>query len=155
MPVLLRNILAVKSKLSFVACAITLALAPWLASAQAVATPGELRKLTDQLMERVGKGDLAGGFKMMKSRTVIPAAEFDSMVGQAELQMPVINQRFGKSIGHEFLREDKVGDSLIRYTYLHRLENHAMRWTFYSYRGKNGWTINAFRFDDQIQGLFP
>lgn len=137
-----------------IATVLALASIPGFAGAQAVSTPAELRKITDQVMERVGKGDIAGGFKIMKPRTLIPPAEFDSMVGQAELQMPMISQRFGQSLGHEFLREDKVGESLIRYTYLHRLEHHAMRWTFYNYRGKDGWSINAFRFDDQIQSLF-
>jgi hypothetical protein len=130
------------------------ALAPSLAGAQAVATLPELRKTTDQIMEQVGKGHIEEGFKIMKPRTVIPPAEFDAMVGQAKLQLPAMNQRFGGNLGHAFLREDKVGEFLVRYTYIHRLEKHAMRWLFFGYRGKSGWTINTFRFDDQIHLLF-
>lgn len=132
----------------------TAALVPTLVFAQPVATPSELRKVADQIMEQVGKGNVAEGFKLMKLRTIIPAAEFDAMVGQATLQLPVITQRFGGSLGYEFLREDKLGENLSRYTYIHRFDRHAMRWIFYNYRGKDGWVINSFRFDDQLPSLF-
>ena len=128
---------------------------PTLACAQPVPSATELRKVTDQIMEQVGRGNLEAGFKLMKSRTIIPPAEFDAMVGQANLQIPVISQRFGGNLGYEFLREDKVGDNLVRYTYIQRFDRHAMRWLFYNYRGKDGWVINSFRFDDQLPSLFP
>ena len=38
--------------------------------------------------------------------------------------------------------------------YVSKYEKHAMRWLFYLYKSKDGWVINTFNFDDQIQALF-
>lgn len=76
------------------------------------------------------------------------------MLEQLKLQQPVMAQRFGKSIGHEFIREERVGENLLRIVQIHRFERHVMRWTFYFYRGSNGWILNTFRTDDDITQLF-
>lgn len=137
-----------------VVTALALALMAAAATAQAVATPADLKKVTDQIMERVGAGDVEAGLRLLKPRTIIPEAEFDAMLGQAKLQLPVMTQRFGGKLGHEFLKEARVGESLIRYSYIDKFDKHAMRWLFYGYRGKDGWVINSFRFDDQLPAIF-
>jgi hypothetical protein len=30
-----------------------------------------------------------------------------------------------------------------------------MRWSFYFYRGQNGWVLDTFKTDDDIRQLFP
>ena len=125
------------------------------AVAQPVANPADLRKVADQIMEQVGKGKVEAGLKLLKPRTIIPEAEFDAMVGQAKLQLPAMSQRFGEPLGYEFLREDRVGENLIRYSYIQRFDKHAMRWIFYTYRGKGGWVVNSFQFDDKLPAVFP
>ena len=86
---------------------------------------------------------------MFKSQTIIPSAEFEAMIGQAVNQMPLMTARFGNTLGQEFIKEVRVGESLAELIYIHRFDKHAMRWQFYLYRGKNGWVINTFRFDDR------
>lgn len=115
----------------------------------------EIRKLTDRVMSRVGAGDFEGGLRIMKPYLVIPEAEFEVVVEQMKTQAPSITRRFGKSIGQEFMREDKAGESLLRIVHIHRFEKHPMRWSFFFYRGKDGWVLNTFKFDDDIRALFP
>jgi hypothetical protein len=124
------------------------------AQSQGLPDVEDIKKVTDAVMAKVGKGDSEAGLKSFKSLTVIPEAEFDAMVGQAALQAPMIAARFGQVIGHEFIREDRIGESLARITYIQRFEKHAMRWMFYVYRGKTGWVINSFRFDDKWPDMF-
>lgn len=124
------------------------------AFAQGVPTLADLRKVTDTAMAKVGNGDIEGGLKAFRPLTIIPPAEFDAMLGQLPLQLPAITTRFGSSIGHEFIKEDLIGDSLVRLVYIHKFEKHAMRWMFYGYKGQNGWVVNTFRFDDKWQELF-
>jgi hypothetical protein len=59
------------------------------------------RELLDKVMASVSSGDVEGGLAMLKPFTIVPGAEFDAMVGQTTLKMPMIAQRFGKTIGHE------------------------------------------------------
>ena len=134
---------------------LAIALFTTVAFAQPVATPAEMRKVTDQIMDRVGRGDVEAGLKLLKPRTIIPEAEFDAMVGQAKLQLPMMVPRFGENLGYEFLREDRAGESLIRYVYIQKFDKHAMRWLFYIYRGKGGWVVNTFQFDDKLPSVFP
>ena len=138
-----------------VSLTVSVSLLSTLAIAQAVATSADVRKITDQIMAQVGAGNVDAGFKLLKPRTIIPEAEFDAMVGQAKLLLPAVSQRFGSNLGYEFLREDKAGENLIRYTYAQRFDKHAMRWIFYIYHGKGGWVINTFLFDDKLPAFFP
>jgi len=131
---------------------LTIALAQ--AAAQGLPDLAELRKVTDAAMVKVGGGDIEGGIKEIRPLTVIPTAEFDTLLGQLPLQLPGISARFGSSIGFEFVREDRIGDSMARIVYVNKLEKHAMRWMFYCYKGKGGWVINTFRFDDKWHELF-
>jgi hypothetical protein len=122
--------------------------------AQGVPSMTDLRKVTDAAMVKVGSGDIEGGLKEIRPFTVIPSAEFDAMMGQLPLQLPGITARFGSSIGQEFIKEDRLGDSLVRLVYVNKFEKHAMRWLFYCYKGKGGWVVNTFRFDDKWHELF-
>ena len=124
------------------------------AFAQGLATFDELRKVTDGVMLQVGSGDIEGGFKNFKHLTIIPEAEFEALVAKSKAFLPMMALRFGGSIGHEFLKEEKLGNSLVRLVYINKFEKHAMVWNFYCYKGKNGWVINTFKFDDNWPGLF-
>ena len=106
------------------------------------------KHLAEQVMSQVATGDLRGGLEIAKPYTIVPAAEFESMVGQAELQMPLMLSRFGKSKGYEVIRTDAVGESLIQVLALQRFEKHPTVWRFIFYRGDNGWLLDSFKFSD-------
>lgn len=112
------------------------------------------KKHTSQIMNKVASGRLEEGLRLMKPYLIVPEAEFESMVGQATLQLPAITQRFGKSLGMEFIRQTNVGESFVQLVYVSKYEKHAMRWLFYLYKTEDGWVINTFNFDDKIQALF-
>lgn len=128
----------------------------WGNSAQAarLETSEDLRKFCDQVMESVTKGniDQAGG--QIKGNTFIPPSEIDSIIGRFKLQMPVITQRFGTPVGYEFIKEDRVGQSFIRLTYVQRLERNGLPWQFVFYRAPGGWSVNMFFFVDTPMSLF-
>lgn len=125
------------------------------AFADTLKDPLAARQLTDQAMAKVGEGNVENGLQILKPYLIIPPAEFDVMLDKLRMQQPAISQRFGKSIGSEFIREDKTGENLLRIVQIQRFEKHVMRWSFYFYRGKNGWVLNTFKTDDDIRQLFP
>jgi hypothetical protein len=122
--------------------------------AQGLPTLADVRKVTDDAMAKLGAGDLEGGLKGIKPLTIVPSVEFDAMLGQAMGQFPMISAKLGASLGYEFIREDRIGETLARHIYITKFDKHAMRWTFYLYKGKTGWVINTFRFDDKWYELF-
>jgi hypothetical protein len=110
--------------------------------------------LTNQVMKKISSGDLQGGFELLKPYTVVPPAEVDAALGQAQLQQPVIAARFGKNIGYELIRNDSVGGSLAQIIYLQKFEKHATVWRFILYRGNDGWVVNTFKYVDDITAAF-
>ena len=108
-------------------------------------------EMTGRVMEKVAAGDLRGGFDIAAPYAIVPPAELEAMIGQAELQMPIMTSRFGKSIGYELIKNQSVGDSLAEVVYLHRFEKHATVWRFILYRGHDGWVLNTFYFVDDIR----
>ena len=125
------------------------------AIAQPVATPEDLRRLTEQIMDKVDSGDVDDAFRLLRPRTIIGESEFDALAAQAKLQVALVGQKFGGNLGHELIRQDRVGESLVRYVYLDKFDRYALRWVFYGYKGKGGWIIHTFRLDDQLPAIFP
>ncbi len=112
------------------------------------------RQLTDRIMAKVGIGEIDAALVLMKPYIVIPDVELDAVRNQVSMQLPLMHQRFGKSIGYEFIGEDKEGASLLRIVHIQKFERTAMRWAFYFYRNDDGWVLNSFKFDDAIQAMF-
>ena len=123
--------------------------------AETLPTLTAAKEITDKAMSMIAGNDLEGGLKLLRPYLVIPAAEFDVMLGQATMQQPAINQRFGKSVGKEFIREDMVGDSLVRFIFTQKFEKTVVRWLFFYYKSPSGWVLNTFTYDDSFQLLFP
>lgn len=124
------------------------------AYAETLKDPAAARQLTDQIMAKVGNGEIDAALVLMKPYIVIPDVELEAARNQASMQLPLMNQRFGKSIGYEFISEDKKGASLLRIVHVHRLERTAMRWAFYFYRTNEGWVLNSFKWDDAMLTMF-
>ena len=121
---------------------------------QTLASPKEVRAMTDMVMSKVASGDLDFATSEVKKYSIVPDAEVDASFGQFKIQQSAIAQRFGASIGTEFVSEEKVGSSLLRLTYLHRFERHPMKWVFDFYRGNDGWVLDTFQSNDNLASLF-
>lgn len=132
---------------------LVLAAASGFASAAELRDPDAAVALSEQIVSKASSGDLRAGFELARPYVVIPQSEFDAMLGQLELQLPVISARFGKSIGHELLRNDTVGGSLIQTIYIHKFEKHAMVWRFVFYKNDKGWVLNSFKYADDLTSV--
>ena len=118
-------------------------------------TPADLRKAADGMAASIGTGNYNAAWKQMKPYSVVPPVEFDAFVAQFQSQLPTLLPRYGKAIGSEFVREDKAGESLLKLTYLAKHEKSAMRWLLVFYRGEKGWVLSDFKFDGNLNALFP
>jgi hypothetical protein len=114
----------------------------------------QARKLSDQAVSLFIEEKFVEGYGVLKPFWPLPAVEIDSLANQTNMQWPMVRQRFGKSVGVEFVREQKVGESLIEYVYLQKFQHHALRWVFVFYKPKDQWIINSVSFDDNIKSMF-
>lgn len=106
------------------------------------------------MMDHMVKGEFQGGFNLAKSYWPIPEVEIDGIVNQINMQWPLIDQRFGKSIKKEFLSKKRIGKSFVRYYYLHKFENHSIYWQIDFYKPVDEWKINSIVFLDSLETLF-
>ncbi|WP_221798514.1 hypothetical protein [Oceanobacter mangrovi] len=126
-------------------------------SAQAIeylTSKEDAQSLAKDVMDSVSKDNFKEGLSKLRPYSVIPVAEFDVQINQMDMKLPAISQRFGRSIGYEFIEEDHLGDSLIQYMYLQKLEKHVMVWHFIFYKPKDKWLLNSWYFNDQVKPLF-
>lgn len=130
--------------------------AAWGGDVQAarLETPEDLRGFCDQVMDSLSKLKLDEVGAQIKANTFIPPSEMDAILGRVKLQMPMIVQRFGAPVGYEFIKEERVGQSFIRLTYVQRMERNGLPWHFIFYRAPGGWSVNTFLFVDNPTPLF-
>lgn len=114
----------------------------------------DLRPFVDSVMKNVASGDLQSAFKTMQPFVIISENEFQSAALASKTQREQFGNRFGKTIGAEFIAQQKVGDSLIRIVFIEKTEKHALPWYFYFYKSQNGWVLNTFSWNDQMPALF-
>lgn len=126
-------------------------LLPFTLHARDFKSESEAKAFSDSVMKEVATGNLKGGFDQIGAvYTVIPKVELDALASQAMLQVPVMEARFGKSIGYEFISESRAGDSVLKYVYLQKFEKHAIVWQFVFYRPGQAWILNSFKYRDSV-----
>lgn len=114
----------------------------------------EAKQLAEKVMAQVAKSDLTNAFALMKPYVVIPESEFQGLALQTKSQRDQFGVRYGKSVGYEFVGEKKAGESILRLVYVEKTAKHALPWMFLFYKAPNGWVLNSFAWNDQIQNVF-
>lgn len=114
----------------------------------------DARDLADQVMHEITHEGPLEGIELLRDYIVFPMAEFDQLKSQIDMQLPLIERRFGEPISYEFVWQDEVGSSLKRIVYIQKLERHALVWTFIFYRPRDTWMLNTFYFNDMLQEAF-
>ncbi|OFE13434.1 hypothetical protein PHACT_10030 [Pseudohongiella acticola] len=117
-------------------------------------TKERLRDFSDNLISMFVALEFQKGLDSIKPYWPIPPAEIDSMAAQVKAQWPTLESRFGASVGTEFVKEVGVGQSLTRYYYLQKFENHAIYWQIDAYRPNDLWQINSVSFNNSLESLF-
>ncbi|MFZ1984665.1 MAG: hypothetical protein WAU91_09655 [Desulfatitalea sp.] len=124
------------------------------ALAQSLHNEEEARILAQSVMEEVAAGRVVKGLERLRPYNVYPKQEFDAMLAKTQEQLPAMDERFGPSIGWDFVTVEKVGETLRQFVYLQKFERHVMVWRFIFYRPRDLWMLNTFYFDDRVQLLF-
>ena len=114
----------------------------------------ETKIFADKTMALILEEQFQKAFDNAKQYWPLPSIEIDGLVNQINQQWPIVNSRFGRGLGIEFIREEKIGESFVRYFYLHKFENHALYWRIDFYKPKKEWKINHFVYLDSLDILY-
>ncbi len=113
----------------------------------------DLKEKCNKIMTFVGNGKLKGAFDEMSKYTWLPSNEMDSAYDATKKQLDLVRNRFGTFIGYEFIKQEIISESLVKFTYIAKCENHALPWYFVFYKGQSKWTLNYFFWNDRIQEI--
>ena len=133
---------------------IALFLASACAFADGFKTEKETRNFSDQLVNQIISEKFQDTFNSAKPFWPMPEVEIDGIVNRINQQWPLVKQRFGKSVGIEFIRKESIGQSFIRYYYLHKFDNHAIYWRIDFYKPRDEWKMNGVIFLDSLDVLY-
>jgi len=112
------------------------------------------RAICDRAMEKILVDDVSGAFDLLKAELGAALPEMDALVMQTVTQRSVAASRFGKAIGVAFIKEEEVGDIVLRLTYVEKRSNHGYRWQFTFYKPNDRWLFDGVKWDDRLVGLF-
>ena len=125
-----------------------------LAYSDGFKSESELRQFSDSLVDQMVAEKFQKGFDSAKPYWPIPTVEIDGIVNQIKQQWPLVQQRFGATVGKEFIKEERIGQSFVRYYYLHKFSKHAIYWRISFYRTDKEWKINTLTFLDNLDALY-
>ena len=114
----------------------------------------ETKSLSSKIMQHFLKAEFVEGLSLAKAYWPLPPVEIDGLANNINTQWSIVQQRFGKPTGVEFIQEEKLGKSFVRYYYLHKFENHAIYWRFTYYKPNDKWKVNGITFRDDLEFLF-
>lgn len=114
----------------------------------------EIEKLLEKVIPDVAAGKYAPAFARLKVHWPFPIEEMDRLERETVQKLPYAGQRFGKVLGHEFVRVKKAKDFALRYYYVIRHEYHVIRLMASFYRSEGGWVLSGFTWDDVLDDLW-
>ena len=110
------------------------------------------RERAEASLARVGKGEIVPAYDDLFAGSPVLSAKpqaLDAMKRQTEAGLPL----YGKPIGFELQNEKKFGASIVRLTYIQRLEQHPLVWRFWFYKPTDTWFVDYVTFNDQFNFL--
>src|SRR3546814_5498120 len=92
----------------------------------------------------------------LKNYSVLPGDDVDRGLQASRQQRaaPLFAQRFGATVGSEFIGRKKLGQSMLRLTYIERTQKQPLPWAFYFYLTSNGWVLSEFGWSAQPAALY-
>ncbi len=98
-------------------------------------------------------GDADEAYEILTPHWPLPKEEIQNLGYETKSKLGMVAERFGASIGAEYVGTAVAGHSLIRHTYLIKRENHALRFACTFYKPKDKWLINGVFWDDSLTEL--
>jgi hypothetical protein len=131
-----------------------LAALPYAEAKTPVQTRPEARALAESVMKLVVADKISEAFGLLEPHWRLPENEIATVVQKTVAMRNTVADRFGPSVGYSFIKEESVGDLLVRYTFVEKRANTPLRWAFVFYQIDGKWWVNSANWDDNVSALF-
>ncbi|MBW1728281.1 MAG: hypothetical protein JRJ62_12040 [Deltaproteobacteria bacterium] len=109
-------------------------------------------EFTEEFFSMVSAGKISKAYDQLFVGSQIPAQKpqaVDMLKRQTSSGLPL----YGKIVGFEKIRDERIGRSIVRLVYVLKLELSPTTWEFYFYKPKDRWFLVKVNFNDQFQLL--
>ncbi len=106
--------------------------------------------MAETFLNRVKEGNIPQAYDQLFEGSQIPVSK-PQAVELMKSQTASALLLYGKIIGFEKLREEKMGASLVRLVYVLNSEYAPTVWEFYFYKPKSVWFLAYIRFNDKFE----
>ena len=114
-----------------------------------------LEKVCDDFMVKYSNGQVAQAMDLLKSNSVLPHSQIDTLRKTANKHLATIFTAYGKTIGFEFVEERKIKDFIVKRFYILKFEKYYLKFDFLLYNNGKTWVITAFNYSkDLMEVLF-
>lgn len=117
-------------------------------------TISETKSFSEKIAKLFFDKKISEATKELQKFWPIPENEIVSFEEKTIKYLNLVNERFGNPINYLKVKNETILDFAIRETYLIRYDNTAIRLILTYYKNKNGWIVNAFKWDDSFTNEF-
>ena len=117
-------------------------------------TESDAKALVESCFKLFVAEDYKAGLDLFKPYWKVSMNELNTLTMQTITSRAAVKDRFGASLGYEFISERKAGASLLRFVVIEKLENTAIRYSVVFYKATDRWELQTFIWDDKVQNLF-
>jgi len=118
-------------------------------------TKQELIAVCDKFMDMWKDGQIRQAFNFIKHYSVIEDTKIDTLGMTVARQMGAIKNGYGRMVGYDRVSAREVKNSVVKLVYIIKLEKTFLqcRFILYSPGGASGWTINNFKYNEEMDEL--
>jgi hypothetical protein len=119
----------------------------------AVAQAKDPRDFTEEFFKMVQVGKIPEAYDQLFQGSQIPAQK-PQQVEMMKKQTASLLPLYGNILGVEKIREEKIGNSIVRLVYVLKLDIAPTVWEFYFYKPQADWILGNVIFNDQFNLLY-
>jgi len=117
-------------------------------------TEDSAKTLIENCLKQFIAGNYKDGFDSLKPHWKVSTSEIDTLIMQTITTRIAVKERYGNSIGYEFISEQHSGKSFLKFIAVEKLQNTAIRYQVVFYKPEDSWVLQTFLWDDKVQLLF-
>jgi hypothetical protein len=117
-----------------------------------LANAKEPKEFTNNFFKMVQSGKIPEAYDQLFIGSQMPAQKpqaFDALKRQTASGLPI----YGNILGFELIRDEKIGESIVRLVYVLKSEMAPTIWEFYFYKPKSEWFLGNVLLNDEFKLL--
>lgn len=114
----------------------------------------QVKDFTAQFLKTLATGTTIDAFNQLKAATPDAEADIDATRDRTLGLLDSLRDTYGRPIGYDIVTERALGDSVIKYETLLKMEKFAIRCTIIYYKPHDTWQPARINFDPDLNLMF-